>query len=75
MIIVSQKSLVKHGEGSVRSTYVLFADTKSEVPATGAATAALITDLDEALPPTTILYTASLEVAVLNTSDAWVWKE
>ena len=32
MIIIDSVSPVEHGHGSVRSKYVLFADTKDEVP-------------------------------------------
>ena len=52
---------------------VLFADTKSEVPETGAATE--VEDFTDDIPAMTILFTASMEVAVLNTSGTWVWKE
>lgn len=75
MIIIDSITPIEHGRGSVASKYVLFADTKAEVPATGAATAAEITGFTDTLPPTTLLYTAAFEVAVLDTSDNWNWKE
>ena len=52
---------------------VLFADTKDEVPETGAATE--VADFTDDIPAMTLLITASCEVAWLNTSDTWVWKE
>lgn len=74
MIIIDSVSPVEHGRGSVRSKYVLFADTKDEVPATGAATKLLVSELEEDLPPTTIIYTADFKIAVLDTNDNWHWK-
>lgn len=73
MIIVSRTHPARHGEGTVRSIYELFADTKTEVPQTGAATKLLITGLTEDLPPTTILYTKKAEFAILGTDDNWSW--
>ena len=61
--------------GRPEAVLTLFADTKSEVPETGVATAALIPGYKGTLLPTSILYTAALDIAVLNTSDTWVWKE
>lgn len=52
---------------------VLFADTKDEVPSTGAATE--VEDFTDDIPAMTLLITAKSEVAWLNTSDTWVWKE
>lgn len=51
----------------------LFADTKDEVPATGAATVA--TGLADTLSAGSMLYTASLEIACLKSDDTWNWKE
>lgn len=51
----------------------LFADTKDEVAETGKLTA--VVGLVEPLSPSSMLYTASLEIACLNHSDTWVWKE
>lgn len=54
-------------------TATLFADTKEEVPATGALTEPDGMSDDVALDAASILYTASLEVAVLDSSDNWHW--
>lgn len=75
MIIIDSVSPVEHGRGSVRSKYTLFADTKAEVPETGAATKALISGFSDDLPPTTIIYTADFKIAVLDTDDNWNWKD
>lgn len=74
MIIIDSVTPVEHGRGSVRSKYILFADTKFEVPETGSETAAMISELEEELPPTTRLYTGDFETAVLGTDDKWHWK-
>ena len=50
---------------------ILFADTKEEVPETGAATE--VENFNDDLPAMTILFTAKLEVATLNTDGDWVW--
>ena len=73
MIFIDSVKSKPHGDGKYESV-VLYADTKAEVPETGAATSALIEGTPD-LPPSTIIYTASCEVAILNTSDTWVWKE
>lgn len=73
MIILDTKNIKPHGSG-IHPDVVLYADTKEEVPATGALTKAAMADPID-IPPTAILYTAALEIAVLNTSDQWVWKE
>lgn len=74
MIIIDSYDPVPHGH-SARSPYVLFADTKAEVPQTGAATKAMVAGLTDNLPPTTLIYTKNFEVAVLDTSDVWNWKD
>lgn len=53
-------------------TVVLFADTQSEIPETGAATAASIGE-ELVLNAGDVIYTSDLQVGVLNTSDTWVW--
>lgn len=55
-------------------TVLLFADLKSEVPQTGAATATAIGE-DIKLNPGDIIYTSSLDTAVLDTNDEWNWSE
>lgn len=75
MIIIDSVTPVEHGRGSVRSKFVLFADTKYEVPGTGSATAAMISELEGELPPTTILYTADFKLAVLGNDDKWHWND
>ena len=49
-IIVCSEQPVKHGQGSVRSVYTLFADTKAEVPETGTSTAYAIKVFNKTLP-------------------------
>ena len=71
MIIVDSVSIDIYGKAKV----ILLADTKSEVPATGALTKAELTGFTSDLVPGSVVYTASCEVAILNTSDNWVWKE
>lgn len=73
MIIIDSYDPAPHGH-SVRSPYVLFADTKAEVPQTGAATKPLVSGLTDNLPPTTLIYTKNFESAVLGTDDVWSWK-
>lgn len=51
----------------------LFADTKNEVPETGAATE--VPGLLDPLSAGSMLYTASLEIACLKSDDTWNWKE
>lgn len=50
-----------------------FADTKAEVPETGAATE--VTGLKGTLSAGSIIYTAKLEVALLKSDDTWEWGE
>ena len=73
MIIVDSYNQRLQGFGT-HDNIVLFADTKDEVPETGTATKAAMGGTFD-LPPTTMLYTASCEVAVLGTDDKWVWRE
>lgn len=73
MIFIDSVKSKPHGDGKYDGI-VLYADTKAEVPATGAATSALIEGTPD-LPPSTIIYTASCEVAILNSSDNWIWRE
>ena len=61
--------------------YILYADTKAEVPATGAATAALAKygehgehAFNGALTMASIIYTADGHFAILNSSDEWCWR-
>ena len=53
----------------------LFADTKAEVPATGAETKLLIEqwpeDMD--LPIASALYTPDFDIAILKSDDTWKW--
>jgi hypothetical protein len=62
------------GKNIKSSKLVLLADTKDEVPETGAATAPLIPNFKNALEPGSIVWTASFEVAVLDSEDNWSWK-
>ena len=55
-------------------TVVLFADLKSEVPQTGAETVANIGE-DIVLNPGDIIYTSSMDAAILDTNDEWNWSE
>lgn len=54
------------------TTVVLFADTKSEIPATGTATVASIGE-ELVLNAGDVIYTSDLQIGVLNSSDAWIW--
>ena len=73
MIIVRSYNPAQHGH-SVRSPYELFADTKNEVPETGTATKALISDFPGgSIPPTTLLITGDWNIAHLGTDDKWSW--
>lgn len=63
------------GKNEKSGKLVLFADTKNEVESTGTATAAKIPGYKGILEPGSIVWTASFEAAVLNSSDQWVWKE
>ena len=47
----------------------LFADTKTEVPTYGKDTI----DLAGPLGAGSVIYTADLDIGVLNSSDEWVW--
>lgn len=51
---------------------ILFADLKSEVPTTGAATIAAVGE-DVKLNAGDVIYTAALEAAILDTNDEWDW--
>lgn len=51
----------------------IFADTKAEVPAKGEDTVVDDMSSDFHLGPASIVYTASLEVGVLDSSDNWNW--
>ncbi len=57
--------------GSKESACTLYADTKGEVPATGKETKAK--GFDGKLAPSSTLYTASMDVAVLDSNDKWNW--
>lgn len=63
------------GKNEKTGKLVLFADTKDEVESTGTATAAKIPGYKGKLEPGSIVWTASFEVAVLDTTDTWSWKE
>lgn len=55
---------------------VLVADTKAEVPATGAATiAAMQSERADMLSMGDMIYTANLDVGVLQSDDTWKWGE
>ena len=53
-----------------RRIFVLFADTKTEVPSTGSET---INGIE--LDPGSIIYTANLDIGVLKSNDEWEWGE
>lgn len=63
------------GKNEKSGKLVLFADTKNEVESTGADTAPLIPGFKGTLEPGSIVWTASFEIAVLDTQDNWHWKE
>lgn len=73
MIIID--SVQSENKSDKKAVLVLFADTKAEVPATGTLTADEIPGYKGTLLPTSMIYTAAFEVAVLGTDDNWVWKE
>lgn len=60
------------GEHPVLNVLTMFADTKSEVPETGSATATSARIIKKPAPGS-ILYTARLEIAVLKSNDHWEW--
>lgn len=60
------------GQNTARNVVVLFADTKTEVPSTGADTATAA-HMSKAPAAGSVLYTAKLAVAVLKSSDRWDW--
>lgn len=73
MIIIDSVSSIN--KSAKEAVLVLFADTKAEVPATGTLTADEIPGYKGTILPTSMVYTASFEVAVLGTDDNWSWKE
>lgn len=52
---------------------VIYADTKTEVPATAAEMD--VPGMDFEISMGSIVYTASFEKAMLNSDGNWVWKE
>lgn len=62
------------GSGTTSNNQVLYSDTKAEVPATGAETDVANWPGGTILPGS-VLYTAALEIAVLNSDDQWIWGE
>lgn len=73
MIILDTRKSKSYTNGTYDEV-VVYADTKAEVPATGALTSAEM-EGTPVLPPMTMLYTADLEVAILDSTDNWVWQE
>ena len=69
MIVIDE--LVGRNEKSGK--LVLFADTKDEVPSTGAATAPMIPGYKGTLEPVSIVWTGDKHAAVLGTDDNWDW--
>lgn len=55
---------------SDRKIYILNADTKDEVPETGAETLPGVE-----LTQGSVIYTASLDIGVLKSDDTWNWIE
>lgn len=55
-------------------TVVLFADLKSDVPQTGAATIASMGE-DIVLTAGDVIYTSAMDVAILDTNDEWNWSD
>ena len=62
--------------------YVLFADTQTEVPTTGAATAAIAKygehgehNFTGTLTMGSVLYTADFHIAILKSNDQWSWRD
>lgn len=49
----------------------IYADTKDEVPETGAET--VVSGYNGTIGSASILYTAKFEVAVLKSDDTWEW--
>lgn len=69
MIIVKQID-----SSNIRGQMVtLYADTKAEVPSTGAATVNSLGEIVE-LKPGDVIYTADFNAAILKSNDQWKWK-
>lgn len=56
---------------TAQNVFVLYADTKTEVPNTGEATAEAAGI--RKIAAGTVLYTAQWDVAVLKSDDSWAW--
>lgn len=65
--------LVNGGDNSISRIQTIFADTKAEVPATGAET--VVEGLNSKITYGSVLYTAKMEIAVLKSDDTWEWGE
>lgn len=63
------KLLKIEGDTPDRRTYILFADTRAEVPATGAMTLA-----SPHLKAGSVIFTAIGEVGILQSDDIWNWE-
>ena len=61
------------GQDAGGAVVTLFADTKDEVPETGAAT--VVPGLGMPISTGSILYTAKVELACLKSDNTWQWKE
>lgn len=59
------------GQNTANNVLVLFADTKTEVPSTGEATAEAAGI--KKIAAGSVIYTAKLAVAVLKSNDNWDW--
>lgn len=60
------------GQNTANNVVVLFADTKTEVPSTGTATAEAA-HMPKAPSAGSVIYTAKLAVGVLKSNDRWDW--
>ena len=73
MIVID--NVESENKNDKKAVLTLFADTKTEVPATGALTAAEIPGYKGTILPTSVIWTGDFKVAVLGTDDNWDWKE
>lgn len=70
--MIKYMETVRREDGGIVAT--LFADTKTEVPSTGAETTTETTNFVETLKPGSLVYTADGNAALLKSDDNWAWQ-
>lgn len=63
--------LISGDEYSSEKIQTIFADTKEEVPANGKDT--VVEGFNGVINPGSVIYTTTLDIAVLSSDDTWVW--